>query len=185
MKRVIAILALLTFAFVAGATDLASPGSSSDYTWGGMDAWSGGTNKSGTALSNGNISTSTGYDTIVSTGADTLALNLVANEGGYRYLLGFSDLTGTGADSCEIIVKVNTKDQDKNVIEVGQVADTLGGFGGTALDSTGGWIVLPVNETILGSFYDITVVGGAKNGGQVILNRMWLRKQRKTGTYRP
>ena len=115
------------------------------------------------------IHTEESPDTIAATGTLTIDQKFTASAG-YEYIMVYDSTSGTGSDSTELILSVHMLDNDLNVNEVVGALDTLG--------ATGGRIYLPLNDVYMADSYKFVLTGGAANGGQVVVNDIWIYRRR-------
>jgi hypothetical protein len=86
------------------------------------------------------------------------------------YVFTRNAITGNGSDSVALQVVIDSYDAGKNLIGR-TVVDTL-------LTAAGEALAVPLNASIVGSFFSMKLIGLATNGGDVIVNR-WALYARK------
>jgi hypothetical protein len=118
------------------------------------------------------ISSAASLDTVVKTDSVTLLDSKAFGTArdGWEYILLRDVITGDGADSVNMRLVVDALDGSGNLFYRTEV-DTM-------TDSTGEAISLPINNSVNGWKYRIKLIGITGNGGEVILNRMYIIKRR-------
>ena len=128
------------------------------------------------------------WDTLAGT-SDTaiIASNLRLNgtSEGWQYILAFAPLTGTStiaggatvADTVKARIEVIGKDGNGNTISKVLWIDSL-------TDANSKNIVFPAGGSMFGLMFDIKLESYAANGGQVILNRVYMLKRKVIQTFK-
>lgn len=119
------------------------------------------------------VSSAVEYDTL--SGADTSVMFTDFTPiRGWEYVLVRDAITGTGSDSAYYYIRVDCKDAKRGNVLYSVNTDTINGSTGTAN-------TIPFGNTLIGTAFDVYLVGVAgSTGGQVILNRagFWRRRPR-------
>lgn len=120
---------------------------------------------------NGSIDSDGAYDTLAADNDSTAKfLSGFKPDKGYQYILVRDAITGTGSDSVEVEVVVDTKDGSGNLL-YRTLVDSFTSSAGEA-------IFLPIGETLIGHKFDVHLKAGAAVGTQVILNRLYLYRRK-------
>ena len=158
--RILSLLAILLAAAVAQAAAPTRAVVDADYDW--------------SQVTNADtISSSTGYDTLGEADSSSLLSNFVPQKG-YQYILVRDAFTGTGSDSTSVQLRLSSKDCNKSLLYTTAV-DSMTSSAGEA-------IVLPFGETAFGCYFDLKLMGYGDDGGQLIVNRVYLYKRRAITT---
>lgn len=115
------------------------------------------------------VSDEAGFDTLVSTDSVALWTNLSPKRG-YFYSIVRDAITGTGADSVALVVRIDCKDSKNNIL-YSTVIDTM-------VSSVGEPIAIDFGGALKGNYFDVTLVGTSENGSQVIVNRVYMDQTR-------
>lgn len=124
-----------------------------------------------TSLGKLTVSSAAAYDTIVATDSVTL-VNKQKFTNGAEYILAVGLITGGGSDSVALQVNVTAYDEN-SIFLIRKAVDTV-------TVATGKQVVLPVNSTIVGDKFSVTLTGLATNGGEVILGRIYVFYRKAT-----
>lgn len=108
-------------------------------------------------------------DTLAGADSSTL-LSCGTFEPGWTYIFRRGIISGEGSDSIRLQLVVDAYNGAKSFMER-VVVDSL-----TAIASE--QIVLPIYQTLFGSFFTIKVKAYADNGGEVILNNLYIDRVR-------
>ena len=111
------------------------------------------------------------FDTLNGATDSTYLLKNFVPDPGWEYILAFSALTDGGTGDPEFILHTRVEDEDGDLIYYDDTGDTL--------LATGGWIDLELQETLIGSQFDLVIDAGAANGAaNHLLNIVKLYKRR-------
>jgi len=115
--------------------------------------------------------TTDGFDTLAAAlDSSTLVTNWSPSPKNAQWFLSHSEFRGTGADSVDVEVLLDCKDNLGNLLHR-QAIDTL-------TDSTFEYIYVPINDPYQGTLYDIKLRGITGNGTQLIINKFYLWARR-------
>lgn len=129
------------------------------------------TDGSYTSLGKLTISSAAAYDTIVATDSNTI-VNKQKFTNGAEYVLAVGAITGGGSDSVALQVNVTAYD-DNSIFLIRKAVDTI-------TVATGKQVLLPINSTIVGDKFSVTLTGLATNGGEVIIGRIYIYYRKAT-----
>jgi hypothetical protein len=117
----------------------------------------------------GDISSSTGYDTLAASDSVTILSNWKP-EPGYEQLLVVGQITGTGSDSVAFAVRVDVKDNSGNLLYRATV-DSVTSSAGKVLN-------LAIGTKAIGFQYDVKFKTYTGAGTQAIINQVFVFKRR-------
>jgi hypothetical protein len=115
------------------------------------------------------ISSAAAFDTLIGSDSSTL-VSLWNPDVGYQYVLVRDAITGDGADSVMMYIRVYCYDENNTLLYTVNV-DTDSTSAGKAYD-------LAIGSQAFGMKYTLKAVGTTGNGGQNILNRLSIWKRR-------
>lgn len=156
MKKIFALLLVMLIAFIAfsAAPTYSTVDSNLEFEFRNGDT----------------ISTVAAFDTLGATDSTTIVSDFVP-ERPWEYIYIRDAITGTGADSVAVVVRVDCKDAYNGTVIYSVAIDTIVAAAGEA-------IAIPFGGTAFGNAFDIKLVSIAPSGGQLIINKGYLWRRR-------